>query len=431
MKHVSEQFSGLNSLEKSLLVRYFYLFSIDEIAADRRLQWIFGGLLLYLYVAFSNWMYSSVLSIDAVTHNAYSCWPFFQSCGDWYFLRGLPYGYSQPGVYMFFFAVMLLIVYLMARKQWLYAHLAYVFLFVWEVFYFLMASPDSLGNFDYYHLILSLFFLFSPHKLFFTRLVFVLCYFLASTIKIHEGWILGTYFTSLQTGLPIFPDSVAPIITNIVIFMQIVGCWFLLSNKTWLQRSALAYFVVFHLYSGLLVGYRYPTIALVMLLLIFAGRIEHPSIPFTKKSMLSWGLIAVLFALQFISIAIPGDAKLTLEGNNYGLYMFEANHQCVSKTVFTYVDGRTENKKSESPVARNRCNPYSFWFNLHQVCQRDPSIQSIRWTFDHSVNGRPFYRIVDTENACTLRYKAFSHNDWIHGPKEAVIVGRPVKNIFR
>ena len=58
-------------------------------------------------------------------------------------------------------------------------------------------------------------------------------------------------------------------------------------------------------------------------------------------------------------------------------------------------------------------------------------IERIEWSLDHSINGNEFLRIVDTQDACQLEYKPFSHNDWLllddDNPK---VIGQPVKNFF-
>jgi hypothetical protein len=418
-------------LEQRFFNWYRRIFSIEEIENSIVLQWMFGAMLFVFFIAFSSWIRSSAVTIEAVSAGAQRCWPYFQSCGDWYFLHSLPDGYSQTILYMFFFGLMVLIVFLMKYKEWVLAHILMSILFVWEVLLLFFLTNGLAGNYDYYHVILTFVLLFLPLKVFFLKLILVLFYFLAATIKIHDGWILGSYFTSLKTGLPIFPDALTPLITNFVIFMQIVGVWFLLSKNKVYQRLALFYFVVFHLYSGILVEYRYPATVLPTLLILFGPMYEWTKVPLHKRAIAGWILIASLFFFQSLPFMIAGDHKITLEGNKYGLYMFEANHQCISQTEIVFTDDKKEEKYKESRSARNRCDPYARWFQLKQLCSRNPSIKSISWTFDHSINGGPFYRIVNTEDACQLSYKAFSHNEWIVTPQDgAQPVGTPVKNVY-
>jgi hypothetical protein len=214
--------------------------------------------------------------------------------------------------------------------------------------------------------------------------------------------------------------------------MEMVGSWFLLSQHRLLQRSALAFFIAFHLYSGLLVAYHYPAMVLPTLLILFGPLYTYTPAPLTRRATLGWLLLLTMLCLQFIPRLIPGDEKLTMEGNKFGLFMFEANHQCISTEHIMFKNGSTTDTRDESDNARSRCDPYRYWFVINTLCQRNPTIASVAWTFDHSVDGGPFLRIVDVSNACTLHYSAFAHNNWIKteydNPK---IVGYPVENILR
>lgn len=411
--------------------RYKRIFSIEELEREEVLRWVFGASLLAFFLTFSSWIGSHALTIDAYLRGNLVCWEYFRSCGDIAFLRTLPEGYSQPFLYMGFFALMLLVVYCMHRKQWVAAHALLSTLFVWKFLAVFFLTRSFAANYDYYHLILTFILLFLPYKTFFLKFVFVLLYFLASTIKIHEGWILGSYFTSLESGLPLFPDSLTPVITGVVILMQMVGAWFLLSNDARLRIGVLVYFALFHLYSGLLVFYRYPTTVLPTLLILFGLFPSRTERPRGRKALPGWLFVLLLILLQLIPALIPRDQKLTLEGNLFGLFMFEANHQCVSTEVVYWDNGSSEEFVRESSNARYRCDPYEYWFRIHTACGRDQGIARISWTFDHSINGGPFYRLVNEGDACGLEYRSLQANDWIRTPAEgAPIIGYPVKNEY-
>ncbi len=419
-------------LEKRMLAAYRRMFSIAEIEGSQILQWVFGATIFSYFIAFNSWMSSSVTTIDAYLAGTHSCRPYFQSCGEWLFLRVLPNGYSQTALYMVFFALLLLAVYLMYRKDWVLAHLAIVPAFVWHTLGVFVLTDQFSGNYEYYLFVLAFVLLFLPHKEFFLKLTLVIFYFLSTAAKIHPSWTLGTYFSALKTGLPLFPDWSIPVWTNLVMAMEMIGSWFLLSSRPLLQRFAIAFFAIFHLYSGILVEYRYPATVLPTLLILFGPMYRYTPPPFDRRSVAGWCLIAFLVFAQIGShVLIPGDEKLTLEGNKYGLYMFEANHQCISNVRRIYTDGTEKTTRDESASARSRCDPYRYWFRLKTICERTPGIEAIVWTFDHSINGGPFLRIVDTENACELAYSPFSHNEWIKTEKDnPKILGYPVENIY-
>ena len=66
-----------------------------------------------------------------------------------------------------------------------------------------------------------------------------------------------------------------------------------------------------------------------------------------------------------------------------------------------------------------------------RTCARNPNVQKISYVFDHSINGGPFYQIVDLDNLCSVTYKPWGHNDWILLPPQAQIVGYPVEDNYR
>lgn len=422
-----------SGLFRKLLYMHWYknFFSLAEIESNKILQWAFGALVLGYFVAFSSWMDNTATTIDAVWRGTYTCWPYFQNCADLYFLRTLPDGYSQTFFYMALFGALALAVYRIAERQWELAHATLIPAFLWHGFVTFILTEQMIGNYDYYLFIYGIIILFLPHKEFFLKLALVLFYVLSTVSKMHESWVLGTYFSSLSTGLPLFPDWSIPIWTNFVIFMEMVGAWFLLSKKPLLQRTVFAFFVAFHLYSGILVGYRYPATVMPMLVILFGPMYRHTPVPFTRRALLGWVLVALLFVLQFSPKFIEGDEKLTLEGNKYGLYMFESNHQCVSEVKYIFEDGTERAFREESVVARYRCDPYRYWFRLKNVCERNDAVARVDWRFDHSINGGPFLRIVDVDDACALSYIPFVHNEWIKTEKDnPTAVGRPVENVY-
>ncbi|QQG38142.1 MAG: hypothetical protein HYS26_01135 [Candidatus Kaiserbacteria bacterium] len=332
---------------------------------------------------------------------------------------------------MALFGLLALAVYLMYKKEWVLAHIALIPSFLWHFLGSFVLSGELAGNYDYYLFLLAFVLLFVPYKEFFLKLLLVLFYFLASLSKIHESWILGTYFSSLKTGLPLFPDWSIPIWTNLVIFMEMVAAWFLLSGRRLLQRAVFIFFVAFHLYSGIFVGFRYPATVLPTLLILFGPLYAYTPPPLTRRALAGWILVSLMFMAQLSPLLVRGDEKLTLEANKFGLYMFESNHQCVSSATVFLKDGTQYEVRAESVSARSRCDPYYYWFSLRAPCERDQAIGRIVWTFDHSINGGPFLRIVDEQDACSLSYDPFRHNAWIKTETDAPeVIGWPVENVY-
>lgn len=407
---------------------YARLFSLREIETDVALR-LFGGAILLGYIAtFEYWQMNPGTTIDGLKNGTAICWPFFQSCTDWIWMRTLPYGYSQTVAYMVMFGFILLASYGLLARRIMLAHVSILILFVFRIYMTLIHFSYN-GNYDYYHTLFNVIFLFLPRKRFFGSLSLVTFYFLSTATKIHPTWVWGGYFSAMKEGLPLIPKGLELIFTNFVIFMELLMSWFLFSRRVWLQRSVFAFFCFFHVYSGTLVGYHYPTIVTPPLL-IFFGPLFRPfsSIPLTRLGIPGWIVFGSLLVTQIFSHTLVGDTKLTLEGNYFGLYMFEANHQC----RVTYTDeNKNVLKTTDSVNARDRCNPWVFLIRGQNAYCRTDTPAKVSFTMIHSINGGPFYEIVNEPDLCSLTYKPFSNNDWIKNETTAPTVGRPLENYYR
>ena len=165
---------------------YRRLFSIGEIETQPILQWMFGASLFYFFVSFGRWIADSSITVEAAERGNAVCWPFFQNCTDFYFLHLVPFGYSQSTLYMIFYGMMVLMVYLMWKKDWVQAHALMLALFLWKLFVISMSFTIS-GPYDNYHIILTSMLLFVPHKEYFLKLSFVIMYFVSATIKFSDA----------------------------------------------------------------------------------------------------------------------------------------------------------------------------------------------------------------------------------------------------
>lgn len=403
-----------------------------EFIKNEPLQWAFAALLFAYFICFNGWAVRSTITMQAFAANHFVCPAYFQQCDIFYFLQALPQGYSQTFLYMLLFATIVWAGYLVIQKNYREAQFVTIPVYLWHILNVFVLTDFQSGNYEYYLAVFGTILLFLPYKLFFLKLSIVLLYVMSTVAKIHPAWIEGGYFTNMQMGLPIFPAWSIPIWTNLVILAEMVGAWFLFSKNPLLQRGAFLFFVIFHLYSGILVHYRYPATVLPMLLIVFGPWYQYQKIPLNKKAITSWVFMAILLTVQFTPRFIEGDEKLTLEGNKYGLYMFEANHQCISTAVVHYTEGQSRTLVKVEESARNRCEPYQYWFQYKQMCERNNQIKRIEWTHDHSINGDPFLRIVDEKDVCSLEYEAFSHNEWIKTHKDSPkVTGLPAMNYYK
>ena len=411
---------------------YKRFFHIVEFQESKTLQGIAWALIVGWFLEFSTWWRFSDFTINAVQEGRHLCWPFFQSCGDWYFLTLEPLGNTQGLMYAFLFALLVSAGYLLIKGRYTAVHALFLLLFFWEMTVLLMSMRLAV-NYWYFHVFYAALFLFPFGKLTLLRLGAVLLYFFSGILKLNEGWVDGAYFKALSEGLYLVPNALIPVATNAVIFMEMALVWFLLGKERIYRMVVLALLFVFHVYSVVYVGYVYPSIVLPVVLILFLS--DEKSISLRKifyKKVAGPLLLSLFFVIHVIPYAIEGNAHITGEGNKYGMYMFETNYQCVSSAMFHYTNGEVEEHVSESHYAIQRCDPYTHYFYFKQLCAANGNIDSIEWDFDTSLNGSDLFRIVEVENACELRYKAFQHNKWIQPSFDGLEpVGVVTKNNYR
>jgi hypothetical protein len=329
---------------------------------------------------------------------------------------------------MSIFALLLLLAWLMYYRRFVAAHAIMVGLFLYHVAITLFFSMNLAANADYYLIVWMLILLFGAHKLFFLQFTAVLFYTLSTVVKVHEGWVGGTYFSALIGGLPLFPETWTVVLTNLVMLVEMVGVWFLFHRSPRVRYALLVFLTVFHVYSGLHVGWKFPTVVLPVMLALFGPLYRKVRVPKDKASLFGWVVVIVLCFLQAIPVLIPGDTKMTMEGNRYGpTFMYEANHQCVSTLRFGE-GSQARMERVESAKAWIRCDPYVYMVDAQRRCNF-ASGEPVAWTFDHAINGGPFLRIVDVPNVCTLQYKPWRRNEWIRDVRDnPAVIGYPVKN---
>lgn len=396
---------------------YARLFAVDEIVQSVTLQRVAWLLLFGWFVEFFVWSRFGDFTVNAVEAGRHLCWPFFQSCGEWYFLAQEPLGASHYLFYALLFALVIAAGWALMTRRFSLAHVLFVLFLLWELTVMLMAMRLAV-NYWYFHLFFALLFLFPFGKLFLLRLGAVLLYFFSGLIKLNDTWLTGSYFTALQEGLYLIPDALIPVATNAVIFMELVLVWFLLSSRRVLRLPVVGLLFLFHVYSAIYVGFVYPAITLPVVLVLFLSQERSAQITraLHPRNIAGGVLIGAFVIVHAIPYVIAGDVRITGEGNRFGMYMFEANYQCQARATVVHTDGSEETETSRSFYANQRCDPYAHYFYLQERCARESGIARIAWTFDTSINGSPLMRIVDVRDACTLSYSAFSHNAWIRLP---------------
>ena len=98
----------LASLMQTARHIYRRIFSLSEIEESRILQLGFAASLFLFFATFFNWNINQSLTVESYLANNYLCWPYFKSCGEFYFLHALPNGYSQTIWYAVLLGILIL-----------------------------------------------------------------------------------------------------------------------------------------------------------------------------------------------------------------------------------------------------------------------------------------------------------------------------------
>jgi len=452
----------------SVQARLSRLLCSDEVDRDPRLKIIAGCLLLYYHLTFYFWRQNAVpLSTAGDAVFDYVPAPFFQG------LRGLVFlNQFQTETYLYVLGMLALLglFSLFYLRSSLPALCLLAWLFVNKL-YFYLGDFRLFTNYHHFHLLYTLTFLLAQDKLRFFRAVLGLSYLMSAVVKLSPSWLLGEYFNSVAGKLPLLPQANGVVLAASVglIVLELFGplCWF--TRVRWLRRLSFGAFILFHLYSGVIVGFWYTTLMLPVVAAAFLEFDEplQSGYRFLRRHLVVFALFALALLGSLYHYFIPGDVRLTAEGRYYGLFMFDANHSVrfvtqIRKGDKTWIielhrrwnsPGATAAIDSSihcevfeagrplggfpvtQPIldggdvlfnpqyfnsARMRMygDPYLYFHYARELVRRcRPDRVSIR--LDQQLDGRrEFVTLLEIPDFARLdpSYRAFSHNEWIQLP---------------
>lgn len=283
-----------------------------------------GAMLFYYYVTFHAWATNLGLSTRGVANlEALPTWP-VEDIPNWIFLDAFWTRAWLNSLGLLAIVAVLRLIQGSTRGPMI----ALAFLFVNKL-YFYLADLRMVANFHHMHLILSFLLLFAHEKLFFYRLGLGVIYWLAALAKLTPSWLWGEYFNSVPAGLPLLPRAAITPACLALTVLEVVGPVMWTSRDKRVRWTSVALFTLFHAYSGLIVGYWYPTLMLPALLAAFVTFDEpmQAGYRFHKQDLVSWVFLGLLLLGGVWSYVIPGDARTTAEGRYLGMFMFDANRR--------------------------------------------------------------------------------------------------------
>lgn len=443
-------------------------FCSEEVDRDPRLKIICGCLLLYYHMTFHFWRLNSPpLSTRGNEIFDYAPASLFQNLRGLVFMDGFQ---TETYLYVLGMLALLGLFSLFYLRSSLFALCLLAWLFLNKL-YFYLGDVRLFTNYHHFHLLYTLTILLSQDKMRFFRGALGVSYLMSAVVKLSPSWLFGEYFNSIAGKLPLLPKE-SWVVTSAsvgVVVLELLGplCWF--TRIAWLRRLSFGAFILFHVYSGVIVGFWYTTLMLPVVVAAFLGFNEplQAGYRFLRRHLAVFALFALALSGSVYHLVIPGDVRLTGEGRYFGLFMFDAHHsvrfqaeirkgnkywvvvvhrrwnvpddvKVVGSSVrceFREEGSRTNRFDVTGPIrdgdqvifnpqyfasARMRVygDPYLYYFYARELVRRyQPDRLSIR--LDQQLDGRrEFVTLLEIPDFARLNpsYKTFGRNEWIRLP---------------
>lgn len=101
-------------------------------------------------------------------------------------------------------------------------------------------------------------------------------YILSGLVSFTPSWLQGEYFLSLPGQFPLLPQGYVSVViaSQLVILLEFAGPLLVFALEM-VASLSFANFLLFHLYSGAVVGFRYPALMLPTICLLFLGGLSE------------------------------------------------------------------------------------------------------------------------------------------------------------
>lgn len=401
--------------------------NIDEIAN----HWVLClyGLalsLIHIFMAYT-WQFDERFEIWPVlgTQSQSICWPFFTGCEV---LHGMSRHALTIGLSVYsLLAAYSALLFAKGAKNPRLIQRAWLILTILEIVRITLLVSDFRirHNHHYMTLFVSAIFLFGTPKVDLLKLMLCLLYFAAGLLKLNEHWITGRAlwpYRDIFTGTWWLTGGALT-----VIYLELIGIWGLFSKNKFVIGSTLFLLFVFHIYSSLVVGWFYPLL-MTLLLIVFLSK----DFRWRPKLFLHPAILAFCLA-QIYPYFLKSPVSLRGEGRLYSLFMFHASAECNAYVDIKLTDGSSErrwiNHTIEGTHLRIRCEPLLYWNYAKNKCREltknNPDFSDLDLYLESRLKDSvPYSKMIEVPNFCsrTPKFKTFGSNDWINPPIPTIIL---------
>jgi hypothetical protein len=400
------------------------LAQVEEIRADGVLRAYGAALALTHLVTALFWWQED---IEHIVHRAAEpiCWPLVPACDA---IRLL--SIDQVRLLLVGYGVAALVVASLFRRRRLvgYGFLGLVALTALKIL--VLALDYRLRrNQHYMALWVTGVFLAVPGKREALRLLLVLFYVWAGTLKLNWEWISGA---GLYRPLWLIHGRAVIAACVYVIVLELVVSWGLLARRPSIFWSALAQIALFHVMSWPVVGFFYPVLMFVLLTILLLDRLRPSSTSrpdlfgplWTRDARAGTYALALAFSLcQLVPYAYHGDRAITGEGRLYALHMFDARIVCQAYATVQDSSGAVQRLDLRPGLPpRMDCDPHVLFNRARNLCVGRSEIPAptpiarldLQLLARRSTEAA-MHEVINVTDFCNrgLRDNPFRHNDWI------------------
>jgi hypothetical protein len=384
----------------------------DEIRSSTALRWYGAALtathlFTLLYFARNDYLARTITSRDAV------CWPFLPGCDDW---RGHSVTVVHASMLGYGLIAVVTAVWFVRRAHVGKALLGLAVLDLVKAVW-VLHDYRLMGNYHYMPFIMSSVFVLVPDSKHVCRYLVVAFYISAGVLKLNAEWLSGAALIAPTwlTGRWLELGCGAVVVLELVVSLGLLA-------RGKLRWCAFAAFAGFHLYSWHVVGFFYPMVMFALLaifpLVWFLERRDEPLAERLVRRRAGWPsytVLGVYAAAQLAPLAFPGDTAITGEGRIFAINMMDARVACDHFAVARTDEGWREVSDLRPKVGvRIKCDPIRYVSLAREACVKHGDVSSYlvakRATDEH------YQRVFGVENACSMRFSIWSHNDWIGAP---------------
>ena len=195
--------------------------------------------------------------------------------------------------------------------------------------YFYALDLRQFTTFHHIHLLMIVVLLVATHRLSYLRGTLVVVYLCAGLAKWNPSWLEAAYFRSVGGGLPIFGESSTALImaSRGVVALELMGPLLWFSPNRQLRNLSLGLFLLFHLYSGLIVGFHFTLLMLPALLILLAPFSDPVRLPLKERNdKIAATVLLVAFLSGLSPLLLSEDVRFTARGRYFSTSnMVDAN----------------------------------------------------------------------------------------------------------